>query len=130
MDETKYNFKVAQKAEIKIGDKYLIVKRSPNSPIYPGCWDFAGGKLEHGESSKDGLKREVREETTLNVEPLCPKFVFSDKPKNHHALIIVWECNLIGGEVKLSYEHTEYKWATKKELSKLKTEKFLKEYFK
>jgi 8-oxo-dGTP diphosphatase len=130
MNNTKYYFRVAQKAEIKKGTKYFAVKRSSSTATYPNCWDFTGGKLEQGESPKEGIKREVKEETNLDIAPLHPTFLFSEKLNNHYVVFVVWKCKLLGGKVKLSHEHTEQKWVTKKELLRLKTERFLKGYLK
>lgn len=126
MPEEKYNFRIAQKAEIKKGNKYLIVKRAPDAHTYPLCWDFTGGRLEQGENPKEGFKREVKEETNLDIEPLRPKFIFSEYINGHYVAFVVWECKLIGGEIKLSHEHIAHRWATKEEILNLETEKFLK----
>jgi len=129
MDEEKYNFRVVQKAEVRSGKKYLLIKRSPNSPMFPNCWDFAGGKLEHGETPSQGILREVKEETGLSVELLHPKFVSTNGLKNHFGVIIVWGCKSSSKKIKLSFEHTEYKWVTKEKALSLELEPYLKEYF-
>jgi len=126
------NFRVPQKAAIKNGAKYLILKRSPDSDVYPNRWDFAGGRLEHGEKPEKGLEREVREETGLRVEVKSPEFVFCERIKAHFNYHVIFGCGLNGKNtaVKLSREHTEYRWATKKEILKLKTENYLRAYLK
>jgi len=126
--QDKYNFRIAQKAEIKDGEKFLIFKRSPDAYTYQNCWEFTGGRLEQGESPKEGLKREVKEETNLDIEVLNPKFLFAEKLKDHYVVFVVYQCNLIKGELKLSEEHVDSKWATREEILKLQTERFLTEY--
>lgn len=128
MDSSKYNFRIAQKAEIKDGEKFLVFKRAPDAHTYQNCWDFTGGRLEHGENPKEGLKREVKEETNLDIEVLKPKFVFSEKLHDHYVVFVVYECKLVSKEIKLSEEHTDSQWATKEEILKLKIERFLNEY--
>ena len=43
-----------------------------------GCWDLPGGFLEQEEHPTEGLKREVREETGLEIEVLEPLGFFLD----------------------------------------------------
>ena len=122
-------FKVPQKAVIRKEEKFLILKRSPDVKTYPDCWEFPGGKLEEEEEPKEGLKREVREETGLEVEIKKPKFVSSEKIKDHYAYYVLFKAEILGKEeIRLSKEHTEYKWATKEEILKLKLKKYLKAY--
>lgn len=48
----------------------FLVHRSPSKARYPNVWDFPGGHLEPGESGRQALVRELREE--LNVEITAP----------------------------------------------------------
>ena len=126
-DMDKYLFRIPQKALIKKNGKYLILKRSDSAKHYPMHWDLPGGKLEHGEEPREGLVREVKEETNLDVKVLGPIFSHINT-KNSFAFIIVYKTKLIGGRIKLSFEHSEYKWATKKEILNLALNPFLKAY--
>lgn len=127
----KTHFKVAQKAVIKQGDSYLIVKRSLSDNLSPGYWEFPGGKLEAGEEPSKGLEREVLEETGLQVRSRNPVFVFSESNIGYNIVFIIWEVELISGEVELSSDHSDFKWATREEILKLpKAENFLTAYLK
>ena len=89
-------FKVPQKVAIRDGEKFLIMKRSPTVYVYPNQWDLPGGKLEHGEESKAGLKREVKKETSLDVKIGTPEFVFSEKVKDHFIYLTVFNATIEG----------------------------------
>ena len=47
--------------------KILLPKRSANLKKMPNKYEFPGGKVEEGESLKEGLKRELKEELNINV---------------------------------------------------------------
>lgn len=45
-----------------------IFKRASTLPILPNYYEFAGGKLEPGETSKTALKRELKEELSIEID--------------------------------------------------------------
>ena len=54
-------------ALIKKGEKFLIGRRAQGEKS-PGLWEFPGGKLEDGETLKECIKRELKEELSINAE--------------------------------------------------------------
>lgn len=113
--------------------KYLVIMRSAEK--YPDAgakWEIAGGRINPGTPLLENLKREVKEETGLEIigEPklITAQDIFSKiKDKQIVRLTYLGQAN---GEVKLSEEHTEYKWLTSDELVKLEpVDPVLKEVF-
>lgn len=105
---------------IKDDDLFLVVKRNEDDNLYPGAWEFPGGHLEEGESLKDGLKRELKEEIgfTDDFNPIITHYFDEVKQKNNeliHNLEIDFIINVDSSKinVKLSNEHCDYKWVTK-----------------
>ncbi len=105
---------------LKDKDLFLIVKRSDDDTMYPGAWEFPGGHLEVGETLKEGLKRELMEEIGYNedFEPIITHYYDEVKEKNNtlvHNLEIDFIINVKKDNlnIKLSNEHTDYKWVTK-----------------
>jgi 8-oxo-dGTP diphosphatase len=121
-----------QKAVIENKGKYLILLRSEKAPYFPLHWDFPGGKLEPNEDPFLGIIREVKEETNLNIEPIKVLNVFNldldNKGKNTHSFSI-YSTKIISGNIKLSFEHLEQKWATKEDILKLPIEPYIKLFF-
>lgn len=101
-------------------DLFLAVKRNENDDLFPGVWEFPGGHLETGETLKEGLKRELKEEIdfTDDFEPIITHYYDEVKEKNGkliHELEIDFFINVDSTKinVKLSNEHCDYKWLTK-----------------
>jgi ADP-ribose pyrophosphatase YjhB (NUDIX family) len=68
--------------------RVLLAKRA----IEPrrGHWDLPGGFLEEGEEPLEGLRREFREETGLEVEPAGWLGAFLDAYNNYFVLGLTW----------------------------------------
>ena len=101
-------------------DLVLIVKRNENDKLYPGAWEFPGGHLEKGETLKQGLERELKEEIGFyqNFSPIITHY--TDEIKNCenkivHNLEIDFIINVKKEDINviLSDEHTDFKWVTK-----------------
>lgn len=90
----------------------LLIRRRDN-----GHWEPPGGVLELGEDIEDGLRREVREETGLAVEPTALTGVYKNMTRGIVAL--VFRCRVTGGELRLSSETAEVRWATAAEAAGL-----------
>ncbi len=113
-------FCVGQKAFIEKDGKVLILF----DPI-EGL-DFPGGKIQEGEAKNgdvnsllSALKREVWEETSLEIEVFDPFSVwYHEFPKNHRnfgkvVYLVAFKCKYLSGEIKLSEEHNNFKWVDK-----------------
>jgi len=53
-------------AILKRNGSYFIQKRGPKG-LFADLWEFPGGKIERGESSKEAIVREIREELDIEV---------------------------------------------------------------
>jgi 8-oxo-dGTP diphosphatase len=82
-----------------------------------------GGRIKQFEEPEEALRREVREETGLEIEILKPLAVFHDyrgeKTAENELLIITYWCKAKSDQVVLSEEHTEYRWVSPEEALEL-----------
>lgn len=62
--------------------KYLITKRVMTKAWAPGCWEVSGGAAQAGESSEVAVKREIREETGLDVSSFEGGYLFTYRRDN------------------------------------------------
>ena len=95
----------------------LLTQRRDN-----GKWEPPGGVLELGESIEDGLRREAREETGLEVEPVALTGVYKNMTRGIIAL--VFRCKITGGELALTDETAAYRWADEHAISELAAEAY------
>ncbi len=102
--------------------RILLVKHRPErGGFWQGRWICPGGELELGETIEDGIKREVKEETRLEIdllEPLYPfdRIVRSDNKVSLHVIYIDYRARVIGGELKTGSDIGEAIWVEKEHI--------------
>jgi 8-oxo-dGTP diphosphatase len=105
--------------------RILLVKhKKERGGYWQGKWICPGGGLEFGENIKEGVKREVKEETNLEVElitPLVPfdRIVKVDEVTNLHVIYIDYIASLLGGELEAGSDVGEALWVEKESVSKM-----------
>ena len=62
--------------------KFLITKRSMDKHWAPGWWEVSGGAAMAGESSEEAVRREVSEETGLDVADADVRYLFTYHREN------------------------------------------------
>ena len=110
--------------------KILIGKRVRDTHIKELTWAFPGGKPEYSEDLDEAVKREVKEETNLNVESLGTIFA-KTYPEKKEFLSIYYLCEVKSGKEKAGDDFVELKWVKPNELEKYFKTSFhpkLKEY--
>jgi len=100
----------------------LLIRRG--SPPMVGQWSIPGGMLEVGETLTEGVRREIAEETGLEVRVLDLIEVFErverdakGRPKYHY-VILDYLCEVAGGHLRVGSDVTEVAWAAPDELTK------------
>tara|TARA_Y100000590_G_scaffold2006_1_gene2587 strand:- start:11823 stop:12245 length:423 start_codon:yes stop_codon:yes gene_type:complete len=106
---------------IKKEVKFLILK-------YPsGHWDFVKGNIEEGEKEEETVKRELFEETGIDNLKIQEGFNqkveynYYIKNKKVHKIVSYYLAETKQEEVKLSFEHLDYKWSNYEDLMNLIT---------
>lgn len=94
---------------IRDDDRVLVIKRNDN-----GHWEAPGGVLELDESFEDGVRREVLEETGLEVTVERLTGVY--KNMTHGIVALVYRCRPAGGEPHTTEEAREIRWMTREEV--------------
>ncbi len=100
----------------------LLIKRG--HPPLEGEWSIPGGTLELGETLLEGVRRELAEETGLEVRVLDLIEVFervfrdeAGKPR-YHFVILDYLCEAVDGEAHAGSDVTDVAWASEPELEK------------
>ena len=95
----------------------LLIQRRDNHH-----WEPPGGVLELDEAIEDGLRREVREETGLDIEPDTLTGVY--KNMNRGIIALVFRCKVTGGELTANDEVTDFRWADESNIRQLASQAY------
>lgn len=100
-------------------NKVLILRRKAND-FLGGIDELPSGKLEAGESIFEGLIREIKEETNLDIDKICGYidcFDYISGAGKKSRQFNFWVKTKSNKNIKLS-EHDEYKWLSVDECTK------------
>ena|SRR5580704_12079660 len=110
-------------AVIVEGGRALLARRA-SEPL-KGEWSVPGGMLELGEKLRDGVRREVLEETGVEVEPGevldVVDSIFTDVQgrTQYHYVLIDYLCRPLSGQPTAGSDVSDVRWVTAEALSAL-----------
>ncbi|MDO8658130.1 MAG: NUDIX domain-containing protein [Candidatus Levybacteria bacterium] len=105
----------------------LFTERSLSDDFLPGYWELPGGGIDYGETPQEALIREIKEECGLGIEIIKPIAANSYFIKDIQRIEITFLCKAINStKIKLSHEHSNYKWLKITEVNKIKVTDYIK----
>ena len=103
------------------GEDVLLVRRA--GPPLAGQWSIPGGRLEFGEETAAACRREIREETGVEVE-IAGLIDVVDAILRHengcidrHYVLIDYAARHVGGELRAGGDATDAKWVAYEDIS-------------
>jgi 8-oxo-dGTP diphosphatase len=88
--------------------KILLLKR--NTEPFKSYWHLVGGHVEENETLKEALKREFKEETSLDIDIGAIIDGRIEETYDRIKIIVTFEVTSAQGEISLSPESKEYGW--------------------
>jgi len=107
-----------------IQERHVLLIRRGTPPLLDE-WSLPGGVLECGETLRQAVIREAREETGLVVETgkmlgVYERVIRGDEGRvRYHYVLIDFLCRPVGGDLKAGSDAAEVRWFTREELPAL-----------
>ncbi len=103
-------------------NRVLLIRRGAE-PL-KGQWSLPGGMLELGEGLEEAVRRELKEETGLEVEPLAMLTVFDrimrggpgDRRVRYHYVIVDYVCRRTRGRLAPASDVLDARWVRREDL--------------
>ncbi len=106
------------------GENHVLLIRRGTPPLL-GEWSLPGGVLECGETLREAVVRETREETGLAVEPGEMLGVYErvirdeERRVRYHFVLIDFLCRPLSGDLKAGSDAADVRWFSRDELPAL-----------
>jgi len=132
LNEAKKKKKELQKNAVAVivnnDNKILLLKRGEDAPWMPNKWALVGGVIEKGEAPEKACKREIKEETGLDVKNFVKSFTIQ---RHAESIEHLFACRFVGEPTNIELdksENTNYGWYDVNEMEFLDTVPHLVEY--
>lgn len=106
------NPKPTASALVELDGRLLLTRRAIEPSL--GAWDLPGGFVEEHEHPLEALRRELREETGYEVEPVAFLGIWMDEyggdSTAQTTLNLFWTARILGGEPQAADDVSELGW--------------------
>ncbi len=93
----------------------ILIARRPPGKHLEGLWEFPGGKQESGETLRECLVREIREELDILVEPLSLIMTSAHDYPEKSVVLYFFDCRWLSGNPR-PIQGQELRWVMPVEL--------------
>ena len=107
-------------AELTAAPRVLAFRRAPGKDA-AGLWEFAGGKIEPGETPEEALVREIREELSIDVV-IGERILISEvwvEARQRHVTLTCYLVSPLEALPSQSTDHDDMRWMPVHELHTL-----------
>jgi len=108
------------KGLVRCRGKYLLLRKAKDIlPANNGKWECSGGKIREKEDPQDTILREVKEETGLDGKIVKELPILHMRNEVFDSVCRVYVVDVRYDNVKLSEDHSEYKWVKPMDVKKM-----------
>jgi mutator protein MutT len=117
-------------------NQVLVLQRGSTAPWEPNKWNFPGGQMEPGESLEEAAKREVKEETDLDLANIKQFKKIHDKEWNYNLVVFIGKSDKTNVDLtkhptiedgKVIIECQDYEWVDENTYNSLEYVPYTKE---
>ena len=87
----------------------VLIAQRPEGKHMAGWWEFPGGKVGEGESDRDALERELREELGIESRAHRPITTMSHEYPDRIVDLVLWHASIASGEPR-GLDGQQLKW--------------------
>lgn len=91
------------------GQRRVLLADRPAGKHMAGWWEFPGGKVAPGESDRDALVRELREELGVEAQPIAEIMTLTHDYPDRVVEIVLWHARIVAG-VPQGLDGQQLKW--------------------
>lgn len=107
--------KIVVSAAVILKGRKTYIQQRPRDGLMGGLWEFPGGKMEKNETPEDCLKREIREELSVDVDIESKLMTIRHSYTQFRVTLHVYLCRLPAGRIRAT-QCEQWKWVSFGEL--------------